>query len=312
MRIVVTGAAGFLGANVVRRLAGESHDVTAVVRPSSAPARLDELEGRIRIAVADVRDAASVEQVIGQARPDAVVHLASSSFTAPGSGADHLAVNLRGALHVVEALRRAAPKARLVCAGTIAEYGSGSRLSENHPLEPGSDFAASKAAASVLLGAAARAWGVPVVFLRLCMPYGPWEHESRLIPSVIRSALEGRDVPLTAGTQQRDLVYVDDVVDALVLAAQRPLPPGAVFNIGSGQGRPVREIVERLLSLMGDSVKALWGTVPMRSNELMEMSADITRARRELGWAPRVSLDDGLRRSIAWWTERRAPAGSVR
>ena len=143
------------------------------------------------------------------------------------------------------------------------------------------------------------------------MPYGPWELPTRLIPQTILSAFAGRGVPMTQGRQQRDLIYVEDVVEALARAATTPLPPGSVFNIGSGVGRPVREIVELILELMGHPVSAVIGAVPMRSDEMMECSADITAAATQLNWQPCTSLRDGLRRTIAWFSAHQDAAREV-
>jgi nucleoside-diphosphate-sugar epimerase len=106
---------------------------------------------------------------------------------------------------------------------------------------------------------------------------------------------------MTRGEQQRDLVYVDDVVEALMLAATRRIKPGSVFNVGSGQGVPIKDVVRRTLELMGNPVKPLLGALPMRPDEIMEMSADVSAAREQLGWQPQTSLVDGLRKTIAWW-----------
>jgi nucleoside-diphosphate-sugar epimerase len=104
---------------------------------------------------------------------------------------------------------------------------------------------------------------------------------------------------------------MDDVVDALLLAAARPVPAGSVFNIGSGSAMTVRELIERLLHLMGNPVKALIGALPMRPDEIVEMSASIAAANTQLGWTPRTSLDEGLRRTIAWFTEHRELAARL-
>jgi nucleoside-diphosphate-sugar epimerase len=100
-------------------------------------------------------------------------------------------------------------------------------------------------------------------------------------------------------------------VEALLLAATKPVPPGSIFNIGSGVGVPVKEVVERLLRLMGHPVKPLLGAIPMRPDEILTTSADISSARTVLGWQPRTSLEEGLRKSIAWFTEHRELAGQL-
>jgi nucleoside-diphosphate-sugar epimerase len=210
-------------------------------------------------------------------------------------------------MSLVEALKDR-PEVRVVAAGSAATYGSGSRLREDAPLRPGTVLGASKAAASLILQMAARRDHLQTRELRLFMPYGPGEHPHRLIPHTILSALEGREIRMTEGRQQRDVVFLDDVVEAFCLAAAKPVPAGSVFNIGSGTGTPVRELVERILELMGNPVKPLMGALPTRPDEIMEMSADITAAKAHLGWEPRTTLEEGLRRTIAWWTEHRERA----
>lgn len=301
-RVLVTGAAGMIGANLVRRLLAEGNRVSVMVRPESGRARLQEIEDRLDQLPGDMTDEAAVRSIVRSAQPQIVFHLASTIWArTPATAARHLDVNVSGTLRLLEALREF-PEARFVFTGSSAAYGPGSGLRETDPLRPNTIYGATKASASVLVQTYARVHGLRTVELRLFMPYGPWEYPSRLIPHAILSALAKRDVLMTKGDQQRDLVYMDDVVDALLLAATRPVTPGSVFNIGSGAGIPVRKIVEQVLELMGNPVRALLGMVPMRPDEMMESSAEITAAREQLGWQPRVPLMEGLRRSIDWFT----------
>jgi nucleoside-diphosphate-sugar epimerase len=170
---------------------------------------------------------------------------------------------------------------------------------------------ASKACASILLQTFAKMHGLNTVELRLFTPYGPWESPRRLIPSLILAALQQQDVPLSLGAQQRDFVYMDDVIDALYQAAVTPVPGGSVFNIGSGVGTTVRGVAELTLQLMGDPVRLKVGELPTRPDEIMEMSADIAAAKDQLGWQPRTSLKDGLIKTIDWLTENRDLAWSL-
>lgn len=305
MRVLLTGGSGMIGANLAHRLVAEGAQVCALVRPTANRIRLRSIEGQLELLHADLTDAVTVREVVRRARPQVAFHLASTLWM--GSSPDpsaHFQVNVLGMLHLLDALREI-PSARVVFTGSSAAYGSGSNLREDHPLLPGTVYGASKASASILLQTYARLYRLNTVELRLFMPYGPWEHPSRLIPDTVLSALAKRDVLMTRGEQQRDLVYMEDVVDALLLAAVRPLPCGSVFNIGSGIGTPVRQVVELILKLMGEPVKPLVGALPTRPDEMMALSADITAARDQLGWEPRISLTEGLRKSIAWFTEHR-------
>jgi len=291
-----------VGLNLSRRLSAEGHTLFCLCRSSAEQHRRVFLEKTGTIITGDVTDAASVKAAVQLARPEIVFHLASTAFNASLPAEQHFQVIVIGTLHLLEALREF-PIKRLVVAGTTAEYGSGSMLREDHPLNPATILGAAKANASLLVQTFARLYGLPATILRLFMPYGPWESPRRLIPNTILSALKGNDVAMTAGEQQRDFIYIDDVVDAFVLAAERDVPSGSAFNIGSGAGIPIRNVVKLILEMMGNPVKVLLGAVPTRPDEIMEMSADISMARRVLGWEPRVSLADGLNRSIAWYRE---------
>jgi nucleoside-diphosphate-sugar epimerase len=291
-----------IGINLSQRLAREGHTLFHVCRPSADKRRTSWLEHTGRLLHGDVTDATSVRAAVDTAQADTVFHLASTAFHAPLPAEEHFRVIVGGTLNVLEALKDS-PVRRIVVAGSAAEYGSGSTLREDHPLNPSTILGAAKASASVLVQTFSRLYGIPSTILRLFTPYGPWESPKRLIPHTILSALKGHDVSMTAGYQQRDFIYVDDVVDALMLAANPAVTSGAAFNIGAGTGIAVRTVVEQILGMLGNPVKALFGAVPTRSDEIMEMSADTMLARHELGWEPKTPLSDGLRRSIDWIKE---------
>ncbi len=302
-RVFVTGGTGMIGSHLVRSLRKEGYLVWVLTRLGSGRIRLRDIED-VQFIETDLLDREALDQAFQRVRPHVVFHLASTLW-AQGprlEPMDHLRANAMGTMTLLEVLC-GYPHTKVVVTGSSSVYGSGSHLREDRMLAPTSVYGATKAAASLLMQTYARAYGLRTVELRLFMPYGPGELPIRLVPHTILSALAGQDVPMTLGTQQRDLIYIDDVVDALMLAAATDLAPGTVINIGSGAGVPVRQVVETILELMGHPVKALLGAVPMRPDELMECSADITAARQQLGWQPRVSLRQGLERTIAWLKE---------
>ena len=306
-RVLVTGGAGFIGSALVRRLVADGSRVSVLIRPGGSMERLEGIDG-LQVCAGDLRNAEAVAAAVKVSSPEMVYHLASTSFNqGQATAQDHFETIAGGTLHLLEALKDRAGL-RMVATGSAAEYGSGAGLRENQPLRPGTVLGAAKVAAFHLLQVSAQTAGLQPVTLRLFTPYGPGEHPRRLIPHVISCALAGQDIPLTAGEQERDFVYLDDVVDALLMAASPAVAGGSVFNIGSGQGTRVRDVVERVLGLMGHPVPARFGAVPTRTDEIMQMSADITAAQAQLGWSPRVPLEEGLRRSIAWFAERRQMA----
>ena len=305
MKVVVTGGTGMIGAGLTRRLVREGCEVSIVAREGSSRLRLRELDSRLRWWPADVRDADAVRRVIAEAKPDVVYHLASTAFNPPTIHAeDHLQTIVVGTANVLEALRDR-PEVRIIATGSAAEYGSGAGLREDAPLHPATVLGAAKAAAGVLMHTYARAYHMQTVWLRVFTPYGSWERPGRLIPATILSALQGREVRLTDGVQSRDFFHVDDLVRALALAGRTSLPAGSTLNLCSGTAVRVWEVVERILGLMGHPVRALFGALARRPDEILESSGDNSAARRLLGWIPEIGLDDGLRRTIEWFRENR-------
>ena len=301
----MTGATGLIGMNLARRLSAEGETIFYFCRPAANPRRIALLKKTGQILTGDITDASAVRAAVEKAAPDLVFHLASTAFNTVQDAEEHYQVIVHGTLNVLEALRTSTIK-RLVVTGSIAEYGSGSLLREDHPLLPATLLGAAKANASILVQTFTRLYGLPAAIVRLCSPYGPWEDPRRLIPHTILSALGGRDIAMTEGSQQRDFIYIDDVVEALLLVAKRNVPSGSAFNIGSGEGIPVRDVVARILEIMGNPVRALMGAVPTRSDEIMEMSADSSSAGSQLGWKPAISLDQGLRLSLDWFAKEYA------
>ena len=294
-----------IGANLVRRLIADGCNVSVFTRNGINLSNLSSIQDQFEVLQGNITDLHSVKTAINAARPDVVFHLACTPFNMPRITAqEHFQVNAEGTLNVLEAVQEFSDT-RVVFTGSVAAYGSGSMLSENRTLEPSTLLGASKACASLMLQTYARLHETQTIELRLFAPYGPWEHARRLIPHVIISALRGLEIPMTLGEQRRDYVHVDDVVEALVRAGKWSLPSGTVLNIGSGIGTPVRDIAERILDLMGNPVRLLVGELPTRPDEIMEMSAEITAAQELLDWQPQISLEDGLKMSIAWFTENR-------
>jgi UDP-glucose 4-epimerase len=293
-----------IGVNLALRLAEEGQELFFLCRSTADKHRLSKVTGLGEVFQGDVTDARAVKSVVDRVKPEVVYHLASTAFNQPNPNVRHYDVIVQGTMHVLEALREF-PAARFVYTGSVAEYGSGSELREDEPLRPATILGAAKANASILVQTYSRLYGLSGVILRLFTPFGPWERSGRLIPTTIISALDGHDISMTAGDQQRDFVYVDDVVNALRAAGSRPVQPGSVFNIGGGVGQKVGQVVERILEMMGNPVKALMGAVPTRADEIMEMSANIELAGRELDWKPQTSLDEGLRKTISWFSENR-------
>ncbi|MEO5375813.1 MAG: NAD-dependent epimerase/dehydratase family protein [Alphaproteobacteria bacterium] len=304
MRVLVTGGSGMTGSHLARRLVRNGHAVAVISRGTEWPVRLSDLRGALALLRADLEDREGTAAAVAASRPEVVFHLASTPFNPPPTSARHLAVNVLGTESLLAAAA-ACGVGRVVFTGTAAQYGAGAALAESDPERPATVLGATKSCAAVLLHAHGRLHGFSTVEARLFTPYGPWERPGRLVPHTVLSALDGRDVAMTGGAQERDFLHIDDVVEALVRTMTADLPPACVLNICSGRGIAVRDLVARILALMGDPVRMRAGALATRADEIMTLSGTPDKARTLLDWEPRLSLDEGLGRTIAWIRDNR-------
>jgi nucleoside-diphosphate-sugar epimerase len=311
-RVLVTGGTGFIGSHLVRRLVMADAEVHVLVRPQSDLWRIKELAPKIIPWRGDVTDLGSVERCVTQAQPEIVFHLAGDTSGRRWSQSlseldQSIEVNLCGTLNVLRSLHAAPkPPMRFVRAGGLAEYGNAPVPFDERQREmPASAYGASQAAATMFLSALSRQLAFPAVTLRFAAVYGPGRSEDFFLPSLIARCLEGRDFEMTGGDQPWDLVYVDDAVDALLRATEAAIEPGEVINIGSGLGPTLREIADRVVRKIG-SGRLRVGAVPIVAGDVRQLYCRNDRAAAILGWRPRVDLDTGLDRTIAWYRQRLA------
>jgi nucleoside-diphosphate-sugar epimerase len=298
-RVLVTGVSGFIGSAVARRLVRRGVTVSALVRPGSSLDRLGPLAAQVERVEADLRDAGSLRAAAAVARPDVCLHLAAGGvLDKQATVAQLAAVNVGGSLALVDALA-AAGCTRIVNAGSSFEYGSLEGVAdEGLSGSPKDAYGASKLAQGALVHAAGRALGVETVHLRAFQVYGPGEAPGRLVPSLAASLLARTPLDLTEGRQVRDFVFVEDVVDAFMAAAERPEAAGATINVGSGVPTSVRELCLGLADATGaDRALLRFGALPYRANEGMGLYASTALAEELLGFRAATTLGEGLART---------------
>jgi nucleoside-diphosphate-sugar epimerase len=301
MKALVTGAGGFIGANLVRYLLAKGHEPLATVRPDGQSWRLDDIAREISRTEVDLRDAEAVQRLVGKLRPDVIFHLAAhGAYSSQDDLQTMLDVNVRCTAALLAGARSV--DAAMVHAGSSSEYGY-----KNHPpredefVEPNSTYAVTKVTATHLCQLAAAGDGIRAVTLRLYSIYGDWEEPGRLMPALVTRCLQGAWPPLVGPDTARDFVWVTDACEAFLLAATAELAdPGMVLNVASGTQTTLASLVEAARTVFGVSTEPRWGTMPARRWDTSTWVGDPAAAARALGWRATTSLRDGLAAMGAW------------
>jgi UDP-glucose 4-epimerase len=298
--VLVTGAGGFIGGCLVRRLLASGSGVHVLLQ-GEIPWRLRGLAERVTVHRGDVRDAAGVSGVVSRVAPRVVFHLAAhGAYESQSDARAIFETNLIGSQHVFAA-SAAAGVELVVNAGSSSEYGfKREPMRETDRLEPGSLYAAAKAAQTHLGTVMARRGPTAVVTLRLFSVYGPWEEPTRLMPTLLRRARAGLPLEMAAPDTAHDFVYVEDVLDALVDVERLRGLSGHVFNLGTGVQSTLRDVVAAVQETVGGRSEVRWGAMPARRWDTDRWQADVSRARGVLGWSARHTLRQGLARMAAW------------
>jgi len=298
-RVLVTGAAGFIGAGAVRRLLDRGFAVEAVVHPHSDRWRLRGLPFPIH--ALDLTDAAAVRRLFREVRPDYVLHLAAhGTYHWQEDARAILETNVLASYHVFQAAVGASVRL-LVNAGSSSEYGYRDQpMREADRIEPNSVYSVAKAAQTHLCRLVSAQTGCPMVTFRLFSVYGPWEEPRRLVPTAIRRARAGETLDMVGPDTARDFVYVEDVLDALTDFARIADGRGEIFNLGSGTQTTMRDFVGALETALETRTEVRWSTLPPRRWDALRWQADVSKARLLLGWAPRHDLVAGLAATARW------------
>jgi UDP-glucose 4-epimerase len=314
-KVLITGGAGFIGANLANRLLKEGAAVT-VYDDFSVGSRwnLKEIVNEVTVVKGDVRNFAKVKRAAGG--QDFVFHLAANA-SVPISSENpkyDFEVNAAGTLNVLEALRELGSSAPLVFTSSAAVYGEHKSVSPSEEClpRPLSPYGASKLAAEVTCQAFYHTYGLPTICLRFCNVYGPLQRKYVMF-DIMEKLQKGEDKLeiLGTGSQVRDFIYIFDAIDACLMLAETPAAFGQVYNVGTGVGTTIRELVGVILGVLGlqDKTKVFY-TNESWVGDVERLLADVTRI-RGLGFRPKIDLKTGLTRFIDWYKssylqERRA------
>ncbi len=294
-RVLVTGGSGFIGSHLCRRLCNAGLEVHAISRRK----RSREEENNLKWRQGDLSDLATARDLVRAVKPDVIFHLASHVMSARDleNVMPTFRSNLLSTVNILTVATEIGCR-RIVLSNSLEEPDPGDPSSI-----PSSPYAAAKWASSGYARMFHALYQLPVVILRLFMVYGPEQQDLRkLIPYVTLCLLRGEAPELTSGQREVDWIYVDDVVDGLIAAAEASNVEGKTIDIGSGELVSVRNVVEDLTRLVNPKIDPFFGALAERPLEQVR-KADVAATLAQTGWKPKTSLREGLQNTVSWYRQ---------
>ena len=296
-RVVVTGASGFVGSHLVRRLAGEGMQVGVLIRSNRNVQRIKDVLPRLQVFHADLRDHSSVADALTRFQPECLVHLAWQGVGNRERNDLQQLENLSLALNLLRAARAAGCQT-YVGVGSQAEYGAcRDVISEDTPNNPTTIYGLTKLCHCLQAREFCASAGMRFVWLRLFSSYGPDDDPSWMIPYLVQTLLRGETPSLTLGEQKWDYIHVRDVAGAILAVVQNAKASG-IYNLGSGDAATLRSTIEYIRDLIDPSLSLGFGQIPYRPDQVMFLQADISRLAADTGWRPGIRIQEGLREVV--------------
>ncbi|CAN5367636.1 NAD(P)-dependent oxidoreductase [soil metagenome] len=301
--VIITGATGFVGANLARRLLKDGHRVHLLVRPQYSSWRIDEISSACHIHQIDLQDADQLKEAVAKIKPDWIFHLAANgAYSWQTDVREIINTNLIGTVNLVQSCLSSGFET-FVNTGSSSEYGFKDHAPvENEFIEPNSYYAISKSSATMFCQFMARSQKVQIPTLRLYSIYGPYEEPNRLMPTIIINGLDGRLPPLVDPNIARDYVSADDCIEAYMAAASaKTADPGAVYNVGSQVQVSLAEVVEVARRILNISEQPNWGTMPNRKWDTSVWVSNSEKIRADIGWQTSDGFEDGFSKMVSWF-----------
>jgi len=299
--VLITGATGFVGANLVRFFISKGLKINIIIRKSSNIWRIKDIIHKANIFYVDLRDKNKLKKIIKKIKPKSIFHLATYGAYSYQNDLDRIkSTVLNGTINLLNECKKFKFNI-FINSGSSSEYGfKKNKMSENNLLEPNSYYAVFKSAATLFCQYEALANKLPIVTVRPFHVYGQFEEPSRLIPTLIRNLLNNKNSKLVSPNIARDMIFIDDVIDLYLLIASRPRIKGDIFNIGSGKQRVIAEIYSELCNITKVNIKPVWKTMKDRSWDQTNWTADMSSVKKIFRWKPKNSFKMGLTKTVDW------------
>lgn len=303
--LFITGANGFLGANLLRRLIAENKwNIHVLLREKSDLSGIKDLLPLMQYHYGDLKDADGLKKIVYLAKPSGIFHLAASNIlsgvTAPYG--EVIESNFIGTANLLKALEDL-DYDFFINTGSFLEYGKKNRLvSETDLCEPSEVYSLSKLAGTLYAQSSARLSGKPIITFRVFTPYGPYVSKGRLTYEIISKALAGEDIHLTSSGVSRDFIFADDIIDLFFEASEKARQyKGEIFNLGSGKSVSIGEVADHVLKRLKSKSKIMWGSFRSVSYDSDFWQANMSKTFASFSWRPKTPLAEGIDATISWF-----------
>ena len=305
-RVIVTGATGFVGANLAEKLINDGHEVHLLVRDEAQFWRVEHLLPHLQLFKASLLDRERLFSEVARIRPDWVFHLAAyGAYSWQDDPNMAIQTNFLGTVNLVDACQKIGFEV-FVNTGSSSEYGLKDHAStERDSLDPNSYYAVTKASATLFCRYTAQRFDLPIYTLRLYSVFGPYEEPNRLIPTLIIKGLQGKYPPLVNPDIARDFIFSEDVIRAYLFMTTASLPPGEIYNVGTGKQTTLRDVVEVTREIFSLNAEAVWGSMKDRNWDAKTWVANNEKLSKA-GWMPEFDFRTGYIKTVDWF--KRYPA----
>ena len=295
VKILITGAAGFIGANLTRKLIKTENEINILIKETSDLWRISDVVSNCNVHKINMTKVEDVRNVVKEVNPELVYHCAGHGiYPAQKNSAEVFSTNILGTFNLLNALNENNNLRRLVNLGSFFEYST-------NPIDP---YTISKITQTKLVEHFFKEKKLPIITLRLFTPYGKFDSPGRLICDLMIALIRNKPLEIFSKYTKRDFIHIDDVITALEIASQQPDITGEIIDIGTGNEISVEEIVSMSNQLSDNELVINWNDTKQREVDILPENIFLGRQQtQKLNWNPSTSLEDGLQRTIEWYKQ---------
>lgn len=299
---LLTGATGFIGSCLLRRLVNNNQNVSIIIRKNSKLWRINDLIPKLKVFYSDLSNQEELKKILEIVNPDVIYHLATSgAYSAQNDPDKIINTNIIGTWNMIKASFPINYEL-FINTGSSSEYGlKDSVMKEDSLLEPDSYYAVAKSTQTLLSAYVAKVNNKPIVTIRPFSVYGPYEEPTRLVPALMDALLNNKQMNMVNPDVARDMIYIDDIVNLYLMVDDLKKFGGEYFNACMGVQSTIKQVVDTAVKVSGKEAKFIWGGMENRSWDKSVWIGDNTKAMNRIGWSPKVKLEEGLSKMWEWY-----------